>query len=533
VIYESRLGGLTVPDCTITELVFEGFAGRELEPALIDGPTGRVVTGGAFRSAVERLAGGLAVRGFEPGSVSALLSPNTPEFAVAFHAAAWAGGATTTLNPSYTAEEIARQIGDSGAEILFAAPSLVPVARAASKGSSVREIVALGPAEDDPADEAGWATPLGEAMGAPMARQVRVDPSETLGALPYSSGTTGLPKGVMLTHRNLVANVEQVARIIPAGTGTRTLAFLPYFHIYGMTVLMNLYLAKGGVQVTMPRFEMEAALGLIEAHRIEHLFVAPPVILALARHPKVADYDLTSLDFVLSGAAPLGIDLAAECAARIGCETIQGYGMTEMSPVSHFTPPGRNRPGASGLLTPGAEARLVDPATGTDAVETEADGGAEGELWVRGPQVMKGYLGRPDATAETLMPDGWLRTGDIARIDGNGYLFVVDRVKELIKVSGFQVAPAELEALIVTHPGVADVAVVGEPCAETGERPVAHVVLRAGSGLQENDIVAFVEGRVASYKRIARVRFVASIPKSPSGKILRRQLKQEGGAIEV
>jgi 4-coumarate--CoA ligase len=408
--------------------------------------------------------------------------------------------------------EVRQQRRDSGACLLVTVQPMLETARAGAEGSEVREIAVVGSAEG--------ATPLHALMGEALTEQVPVDPATHVVALPYSSGTTGLPKGVMLTHRNLVANVSQVGDTMGVRPGDSTLAFLPYFHIYGLVVQLNLYLARGGVQVTMPRFEIEVALRLIEGHRIRHLYVAPPVILALAKHPAVEGRDLSSLEFVLSGAAPLGADLAAACARRIGVQTIQGYGMTEMSPVSHFTPPGRDRPGASGLAVPNTECRIVGPETGADCPP-----GEEGELWVRGPQVMAGYLGRPDATAATLTPDGWLRTGDLARIDADGYLFIVDRVKELIKVKGFQVPPAELEALLVTHPGVSDVAVVGIPDEEAGEVPKAFVVPAPGAVPALGELQDFLAGHVASYKQIRDLAIVEAIPKSPSGKILRRVLR--------
>ena len=209
--------------------------------------------------------------------------------------------------------------------------------------------------------------------------------------------------------------------------------------------------------VTLPRFDLEAALRLAQEHRMRRLFVVPPIVLALARHPMVDAFDLSALEVVLSGAAPLGPELEAACASRLGCEVVQGYGMTEMSPVSHFTPAGRRRPGSVGMTAPNTECRIVDPESGADR-----PAGETGELWVKGPQVMLGYLNNPEATAATLQ-DGWLRTGDLGRLDADGYLFVVDRVKELIKVKGFQVPPAELEALLLTHPDVADAAVIGLP----------------------------------------------------------------------
>jgi 4-coumarate--CoA ligase len=510
-IYRSAYADIHIPDVAITELAFAGLKGREGAPVLVDGPTGQVLTGGGFRDRVTRLAGGLAARGIGPGSVVAIHAPNGPDWCVAFHAVAWAGGTVTTLNPSYTIEEIGHQLRDAGAALLITAPALHATARAAAEGTAVREIAVIGSADD--------ATPLDALLGAPLAAQVPVDLARGVAAMPYSSGTTGLPKGVQLSHRNLVANVLQVQATLALKPGDATLAFLPYFHIYGMTVLMNLYLAVGGLQVTLPRFELEAALRLIQAHRMRQLFVAPPVVLALARHPLVDNFDLSSLAFVLSGAAPLGADLAEAAGARLGCPMIQGYGMTEMSPVSHFTPPGGNRPGTSGTPVAGTECRLVDPETGRDCAP-----GGTGELWVRGPQVMLGYHGNPAATAATLTADGWLRTGDLATIDADGYLTIVDRVKELIKVSGFQVAPAELEALLLGHPEVRDVAVIGIPDEACGEVPKAFVVA-AASAPDLAELQRHLAPHVAPYKQLRALEIVEAIPKSPSGKILRRQLR--------
>lgn len=482
-----------IPDVSITELVFRGLAGRESEPALIDGVTGHVLTGAGFRERVERLAGGLAARGIGPGRVAALLAPNAPDWCAAFHAVAWAGGTVTTLSPLATAAEVAGQLRDSGAVLLVTVPEL----SAAREGAAAAGVAAV---------------PVEALTGAPLRAQVAVDPARDVAAMPYSSGTTGAPKGVRLTHRNLVANVVQVRAALALRPGDATLAFLPYFHVYGMTMLMNLYLAAGGVQVTLPRFELVAALGLIERHRVRQLYAVPPVVMALARDPAVEGYDLSSLMFVNSGAAPLGAGVAEACAARIGCEVIQGYGMTEMSPVSHITPPGRNRAGTSGQPLAGTECRLVDPGTGTEVAPGEA-----GELQVRGPQVMAGYHGRPEATAAALAPGGWLRTGDLAEIDGEGYLTVLGRVDEVIRVDGREVAPAEIEAVLLTHPAVADVAVAGEDLR-------AFVVATAGAVPELGALQRHLAAHLPAHKRIGALEVVAGIPKSASGKILRRLL---------
>jgi acyl-CoA synthetase (AMP-forming)/AMP-acid ligase II len=326
----------------------------------------------------------------------------------------------------------------------------------------------------------------------------------------------------MLTHRNLVAMQMQMAPV--EGTSDRdvAVAVLPFFHIYGLSVILLLALYRGATLVVFPRFEMDSFLAAIERHRVTRLHLVPPLILRLAREPRLGDFDLSSVRVVVSGAAPLAPELAAELGARLGgCLVKQGYGMTELSPGGHMhaedgtLPP----PGSVGVLHPNTECRLVDPATGADVPD-----GEPGEIWYRGPQVMKGYLGRPDETAAMITAAGWLRTGDIGRIGAGGQLYVVDRLKELIKYKGFQVAPAELEALLLTHPGVADVAVVRKADADAGEIPKAFVVRRPGDATTAAELMAFVADRVAGYKKVREVEFVEEIPKSPSGKILRRML---------
>jgi 4-coumarate--CoA ligase len=289
-----------------------------------------------------------------------------------------------------------------------------------------------------------------------------------------------------------------------------------------MQVLMNGLLSNGNTVVTMTRFDLEGALEAIQKYRVTHYYAVPPMVLALAKQPAVENYDLSSLEMVVSGAAPLGAELAAEASERIGCQVVQAYGMTEMSPVSHLTPPGQYRAGSVGVTVPNTEIRIVDE----DGVDQDV--GGVGELWVRGPLNMKGYLNNPEATAATIDGDGWLHTGDVATIDEADHVYIVDRVKELIKYKGFQVAPAELEALVITHPAVADVAVVGIDDEEAGELPKAFVTLKPGATATGDELMAFVAGHVATYKQLHAVEFVDEIPKSASGKILRRLLRQRG-----
>jgi acyl-CoA synthetase (AMP-forming)/AMP-acid ligase II len=339
-------------------------------------------------------------------------------------------------------------------------------------------------------------------------------------ALPYSSGTTGVSKGVVLTHRNLVANIDQVLSGAPLRPDEVTICVLPMFHIYGMSSIMNTSLAAGITIVTMPRFDLVQFLELHAAHGVTRSYIAPPIAVALAKPPIVDQYALRALELIISGAAPLSAELSDEVAARLHCTVGQGYGMTELSPVSHMCPLGAARAGTVGVLTANTEMRIIDVETGIDLGPD-----ADGELWIRGPQVMAGYLNNPDATTATITDDGWLRTGDIARVDPDGYVRIVDRLKELIKYKGFQVPPAELEALLLTHPAVADAAVVGMPDDVAGEIPAAFVVCKPGSEVGEAELCAFVAGQVAHHKQIRRLTFVEAIPKSASGKILRRLLR--------
>ena len=514
-LFTSPLPAVDIPVAPVTEFVLRRVNDHPEKPALIDGTTGRTYSFAKLSDVIHRLAGGLVARGFAPGDTLALMAPNLPEYAIIFHAVAVAGGVVTTVNPTYGADEVAFQLRDAGATELVTVGMFAQVAKEAITGTEISEVITI--------DGVAGTTALDSIFGDPI-QQSPVNPVDDVVVLPYSSGTTGLPKGVMLTHHNLVANICQCDHaIVYQPDGEVALAFLPFFHIYGMQVLMNGLLANGVTVVTLPRFDLDQALSLVQEHRITRFFAVPPVVLALAKHPAVDSYDLSSLVQVFSGAAPLGAEIAMEAEKRIGCEVVQGYGMTELSPVSHATPPGMFKAGSSGVTVSNTESRIVDPDTGEDQPF-----GERGELWVRGPQVMKGYLNNPEATAATLDSDGWLHTGDVAIIDEDHHMTIVDRVKELIKYNGFQVPPAELEALLITHPEVNDVAVIGIPDESAGELPKAFIVRSPGSEVTAEDLQAFVAEHVASYKHIRLVEFIDEIPKSASGKILRRLLRDQG-----
>jgi acyl-CoA synthetase (AMP-forming)/AMP-acid ligase II len=495
--------------------MFESVSNWAEKPALIDGPTGRSVSYKQVAGGARKLAAGLAARGFEKGDVFAIYSPNLPEYALVFFGVALAGGVNTTVNPLYTAEELTHQLRDSGARFLITIPQFLANALEAAAASSVEEVFVFGEAEG--------ATPFMALLQHDFAPpEVEIDPREDLVALPYSSGTTGLPKGVMLTHYNVVANISQCEPIEKMSAEDTTIGILPFYHIYGMVVILSMALRSGATVVTMPKFELEQFLGLVQRHEMHNLYLVPPIVLALAKHPTVAEYDLSTVEYITSGAAPLPAPVAKACGERLGCVVKQGYGMTELSPVSHIAPRDREvKLESSGVAVPNTEFRIVE--VGTDE---DVEPGEKGELWVRGPQVMKGYLDNEQATRNTIDDDGWLHTGDVAVVDEDGYVYIVDRVKELIKYKGFQVAPAEIEAIVQSHPAVADAAVIPSPDEEAGEVPKAFVVLKPGQTATAEEVMAHVAEHVAPYKKVRRLEFVDQIPKTASGKILRRELVQ-------
>jgi acyl-CoA synthetase (AMP-forming)/AMP-acid ligase II len=425
---------------------------------------------------MQHVAAALATRGFAPGDVLALWAPNIPPWAGVALGAMAAGGAVTGVPPAATAPEVAAQLASSGATLVVTTPERVGTAWAAG----ARDVVAIGP----------------QLLALPARAEPSPPEPDALALLPFSSGTTGLPKGVMLTHRNLVAAVRQVNLALGLTERDVVLALPPFCHVMGFVVCLAAPLAAGATVVTLPRWDEDA----IDRYGATVLAVPPPLMAALAR----SRHDHLSLELIVSGGAPLGAPLQEAVAARFPRAAVaQGYGMTETAVA--ISGPDRRRPTAPGSVgrpMAGTEVKLVD-----------------GELWVRGPQVMAGYL---NAEAACLRADGWLQTGDLARIDADGSLFIVDRIKELIKVNAHQVAPAELEALLATHPHVADVAVAGRPDERTGEAPVAFVVAR--SELDPDALRAWLAERVAPYKRLAAVELVDAIPRTPAGKILRRAL---------
>lgn len=513
-IFCSPYSDISISEEPLTEFVLQRATELADKPALIEGLTNSIITYKQLSDNIYKTAIGLTAHGFSKGDVLAIYSPNLPEYAIAFHAVATLGGIITTVNPSYTAEELAYQLKDAGAKYLITIPELLGQALEAVGQSKVEEVFVFG--------ETDGATPFSlllESVG--EVPKVEINPQSDLVALLYSSGTTGMPKGVMHTHHSFVANFHQFQHCEPVSEADAILGVLPFFHAYGL-VMLNYSLACGAAVVTMPRFDLEAFLSLIEKHKITRTHVVPPILLALAKQPIVDKYNLSSLRVITCGAAPLSHQLIKECEQRLpNCVIKQAYGTSETF-VTTYTPDERDKikPGSVGQCLSHVECQIVD-------VDTQKPLGFNqiGELWVRAPQIMKGYLHNPDATANTIDQDGWCHTGDIVYIDEDGYFYIVDRIKELIKCNGYSIAPAELEAVLLSHPAVADACVVKSPHPSSGEVPKAFVVLKAPATPEQ--IMEFVAGQVAPQKMIRRLEFVDKIPKSPSGKILRRILAQQ------
>jgi len=476
---------------------------------------GAAYTFGELWAAVGGMARALQDKGLRKGDMVGIFAPNSTEYAVALHGAIMAGATVTTLNPLYREREVEHQLHDAGAKMLFTLGALKPIVEEARpKLPDLQHIFSL---------ESAWEMARG-APGDPT--PVDIDPMKDIAVLPYSSGTTGLPKGVMLSHQNLTANIRQTLALNMMEESGVMLDFLPFYHIYGMMVLLNCGLATGATQIILPRFDPESALHIIQQHRVTDLFCVPPAILALVHHPRLDEFDLSSLRFLMSGAAPLPAEVARLATEKLGCIVMQGYGMTESSPITNVNPLEAPRDGTVGPPVADTLEKVVSLDNGE-----ELPPGEVGELLVYGPQVMLGYWKRPDATEETITADGWLRTGDIASADPDGYVRIHDRKKEMIKYKGYQIAPAELEALLMEHPGVRDAAVIPKYDDEAGEVPKAFVVAKE-PGLDLNEVAAFVAERVAPYKKIRAIEAVDAIPKNPSGKILRRQLIEQERARE-
>ncbi|KAF7079904.1 hypothetical protein CFC21_084068 [Triticum aestivum] len=535
-IFRSKLPDIDIPShLPLHEYCFARAAELPDAPCLIAAATGRTYTFAETHALCRKAAAALHRLGVGHGDRVMILLQNCVEFAVAFFGASFLGAVSTAANPFCTPQEIHKQLVASGAKMIVTQSAYVDKLRhesfpriSTSGGDDTLTVITV----DDEAATPDGCLPFWGVVGSAdegSVPEVSISPDDAV-ALPYSSGTTGLPKGVVLTHGGLVSSVaQQVDGENPnlyMREGDVALCVLPLFHIFSLNSVLLCAVRAGAAVMLMPKFEMGAMLAGIERWRVTVAAVVPPLVLALAKNPVVEQHDLSSIRIVLSGAAPLGKELQDALRGRLPQAIFgQGYGMTEAGPVLSMCPAFAREPtpaksGSCGTVVRNAELKVVDPDTGLSLGRN-----LPGEICIRGPQIMKGYLNDPVATAATIDVEGWLHTGDVGYVDDDDEVFIVDRVKELIKFKGFQVPPAELEALLIAHPSIADAAVVPQKDDAAGEVPVAFVVRAADSDIAEEAIKEFVSKQVVFYKRLHKVYFTHAIPKSASGKILRKELR--------
>ncbi|KAK1363941.1 4-coumarate--CoA ligase [Heracleum sosnowskyi] len=524
IIFRSKLPDIDIPKhLPLHSYCFENISKFSSRSCLINGATGQIYTYSDVELISKKVSSGLNKLGIHQGDTIMLLLPNTPEFVFAFLGASYCGAISTMANPFFTSAEVIKQVKASNAKLIITQATYVDKIKEYACENNLK-IMCI----DSAPEGCLHFSELSQADEKDMP-EVEINPDDAV-ALPYSSGTTGLPKGVMLTHKGLVTSVaQQVDGENPnlyMHSEDVMLCVLPLFHIYSLNSVLLCGLRAGTAILIMQKFDIVPFLELIQKYKVTIGPFVPPIVLAIAKSPVVDNYDLSSVRTVMSGAAPLGKDLEDAVRAKFpNAKLGQGYGMTEAGPVlamclAFAKEPFEIKSGACGTVVRNAEMKIVDPDTSISLPRNQ-----RGEICIRGDQIMKGYLNDPESTERTIDKEGWLHTGDIGYIDDDDELFIVDRLKELIKYKGFQVAPAELEAMLLTHPNISDAAVVPMIDKKAGEVPVAFVVRSNGSSTTEDEVKQFISKQVVFYKRVYRVFFVDSIPKSPAGKILRKDLR--------
>ncbi|KAF5207583.1 4-coumarate--CoA ligase [Thalictrum thalictroides] len=523
-IFRSKLPDIYIPNhLPLHTYCLEKISQHSTRPCLINGATGEIHSYENVELIARKVASGLNRIGIQQGQVMMILLPNSVEFVFAFLGASYCGVTVTTANPFYTSAEITKQAKASHARIIVTLATHVNKLKEFAQEHDVKIMCIDSPPEGclqfselTETDESEFELPA-----------VKIKPEDVV-ALPFSSGTTGLPKGVMLTHKGLVTSIAQHVDGENPNLYIHKedvfLCVLPLFHIYSLTSILLSGLRVGATILIMPKFELNQLMELVEKYKVTIAPFVPPIVLAIAKSPDLHKYDLSSIRTLISGAAPMRKELEDTLRAKLpNAKLGQGYGMTEAGALSMCLSlakePYKVKSGSCGTVIRNAEMKIVDLKTGDSLHRNQS-----GEICIRGCQIMKGYLNDPEATKNTVDKDGWLHTGDVGYIDDDDELFIVDRIKELIKYKGFQVAPAELEALLINHPNISDAAVVPMKDDVAGEVPVAFVVKSNGSTISEEDIKQYISKQVVFYKRISKVFFQNTILKAPSGKILRKEL---------
>ena len=523
-VVKSPFPNVHIPETNLYNHIFRDAASLGKKIAIVNGETGREYSLAEIEEKTRRVSSALNRSGFQKGNVLTLVAPNSPEFPVLFLATLASGGVIGTCNPSFTDDELTYQFKETTPKFVATVPSVLPTVQKAAERTGVEKIILLDDTEQDTDDLISYRS-LVEDTGT-LFSPAAVDAKNDIAVLLYSSGTTGFPKGVMLTHYTMIANISQLEHpeiFDYRQDGTCIMGLLPFYHIYGLIVILLSSLHAGSRLITLPKFDPDMFLSTIQKYKGSVIHMVPPLIQFLVNHPSVEKYDLSSIDQITSASAPLSGELVTAAREKVGCRLIrQLYGLTEMNGATHIMPErlGMTKPGSIGVPICNMEVRIVDTQSGENLPAR-----GEGEMLVRGPNVMKGYLNLPDATKSSITEDGWFRTGDVGYFDEEGCFYITDRLKELIKVKGLQVAPAELEALLQNHPKIADAAVIGVPNERLGEAPKAFVV-KKDPNITEEEIVNYVASKVTKYKHlVGGVEFIEAVPKSVAGKILRRVLK--------